>query len=179
MGRANSKIKTFVKTETKYLPGEVIRETIVKDSLVPIWQTEVLPGEKIYVPGKDSIVYQEKFTPVDSAAIISAYTVKNEYQNTLFDNDTAGKLTVNSTVQFNSLTGLSYEFKPMTKQVTTTITKERKRLFTPFVTASYNTFNQAGAGVGIYVKGVGVGAKYIKDLNTQKMGYEGGLFIKF
>ncbi|MBO9592729.1 MAG: hypothetical protein J7599_07445 [Niabella sp.] len=183
IGRAN----TVTITKTEYVTGKTITDSIpgsdpVK-STIPVNpklptkpDTVWMKGKPYPVPGRDSIVYQpyDVVQKVDTGKIIQEYITQNEYSNTLFD-DNNGKLTVASKVQYNKLQRLDYAFTPVQKVVT----KERKRTFTPFLTGSYNTFNQAAAGGGIYIKNIGIGAKYVKDLTTGKTGYEGGIYIKF
>jgi len=55
--------------------------------------------------------------------------------------------------------------------------KTKVRLFTPFIDVSYNSFGYIGAGVGVYYKNIGAGARYITDFN--KKGLEITGHIKF
>lgn len=173
--------KSGIIKEVKYIKGKTIRDTISTEKLVPYEvntpKNPDLPVKRdtIFSSSKDKIVIDTIVESVDTSAIIDRYVKENKYSTVLFDTDTLGKLTVNSTVQYNQLKGLGWKFDPMQKETVI----ERKRNFTPFVMGSYNTFNQAAAGVGFYIKNVGVGAKYIRDLNLNKEGYEGGIYIKF
>jgi len=51
------------------------------------------------------------------------------------------------------------------------------KLFTPFVQASWNSFGYVGAGAGIYIHNVGIGAKYMTDFKNK--GYEVSGSLKF
>lgn len=180
IGRSQS----VVITKTEYIKADPISGTVPKPDLAPVKQEDEpspdLPIKRDTVWQTDSVPYEVQVPykvveSVDTAAILNNYTKKNFYSYTLFDNDTLGKLDLKSMVQYNLLQSQDYTFTPIQK----VITKERKRTVTPFVMGSYSSLNQAAAGVGIYIKNVGIGAKYVKDLNTQKTGYEGGIYIKF
>ena len=165
--------KTVVKTE--YVKGETVRDTIFAEKLVPYKVTTpanpVLPmvPDTIRIPGKPEIIRMK----VDTAQIIADYIKENSYSNILFDDQEKGKLTIASVVQYNKLKKLGYEFTPMYKETTL----EKRRIFTPFVNASYNTFGYFGGGGGLYYHDVGVNVKYLTDFKTK--GYEFGLNVKF
>ena len=165
--------KTISKIE--YIKGETVRDTIFATKLVPykveIPAKPVLPmkPDTIRIPGKPEIIRMK----VDTAQIIADYIKENSYSNVLFDDQQKGKLTVASVVQYNTLKKLGYEFTPIQKQTTI----EKRRVFTPFVNASYNTFGYYGAGAGLYYYDVGVNVKYLSDFKTK--GYEFGVNIKF
>lgn len=165
--------KTVVKTE--YVKGETVRDTIFATKLVP-YKVEIpakptlpMKPDTIRIPGKPEIIRMK----VDTAQIIADYIKENSYYNVLFDDQEKGKLTVASVVQYNALKKLGYEFTPIQKQTTI----ERRRIFTPFVNASYNTLGYYGAGAGLYYYDVGVNVKYLTDFKTK--GYEFGLNVKF
>lgn len=176
MGR--SKTDVIVKPPV-YVKGEKIIDSIPVpfpepyEVIVPQPYEVKLPmkSDTIRLPGRDSFIVQK----VDTAVILSDYVKENRYHNVLFDVDTLGKMQVNTSVQYNKLKNQVWEFTPVYKKETV----ERRRIFTPFVTGSFNSINQGGAGVGFYIKNVGVGAKYVKDFSLGKEAYEGALYIKF
>lgn len=176
IGRANQ--KTIVKTETKYVNGETVRDSFSYP--VPVEVIKHVPDVR-YLPSKkdtirlagDKIFVIEK---VDTAAIVNQFTTERKYKQTLFDNDTAGKLIVNTSVQFNEQKSIGYSFTPVQK--VTTITKVKRNTFTPFVSASYNTLNFAGIGGGVFIKKIGFEYKYLNNLKGST-GHEGGIKIKF
>lgn len=157
------------KVKTEYIKGDPIENTII--DLIPY--TSIVPS--VYhlpfkeVVTKDSTVIQV----VDTAQIIASYVTKNRYKQTLFDNDKEGVLKIDATVQYNNLQNLTYKFTPITMKVTET----KNRKFTPFVTASMNTFNYIGAGGGLFINEIGVSAKYLT--NFENKGAEIGLLYKF
>ena len=166
--------KTMTAKETiKYIPGEAVRGNVnIPDPV------ESIPDNPIF-PTKPDTVYIENvqyvFQVVDTAAIIADYIVQREYTPVLFDNPTAGKLSLSATVQYNKLENLRYEFFPIVKEVT----KYRERVWTPYVSGSINTFNQVGIGGGLFYHDIGVDFSYIRDLNENKTGYGVGLRYKF
>lgn len=174
MGRGEEQIIQDI----RYVKGDTIRDSVPKYILVPAKSSKPdkpkLPMRRdtFYLPGQNVPHYVTE--KVDTGAIIDEFITKNEYNTTLFDNQTNGKMVVNSTVQYNKLSGMDYTFTPIHKE--TTIIK--KKTFTPFVTGSYNTFGQVGAGGGIYYHNLGGSVKYLHDLKS-KTGYEFGLHIKF
>jgi len=109
---------------------------------------------------------------VDTAKLIANYIQRKYYKTPLFD-DSNGKLTVTSVVQYNSLDSIAYSFTSITKEVTII----KSKIFTPFLNASYNSFGYYGVGGGIYIKNIGLGAKYIT--NFSQNGYEVSFGIKF
>lgn len=166
---------TEPKTTTKYVKGKPIHDTLYSEQLVP-YKVEVpvhpdLPlkpdtSRKESKPGSISFV-------VDTAKIIANYIVRNSYRQTLFDNDTIGKLSISPEVQYNKLQKVGWEFTPVRKEVI----KIQKRVFVPFVSGSYNSFGYVGAGGGFFYHDLGISAKYMT--NFQDKGVEVGLHFKF
>jgi hypothetical protein len=169
IGRAT--IKT--KTEIKYVKGETIHDTIPVptpyNTYIPIHP--VLPVKTDTIQIKDTVRYTQV---VDTAAILSDYIIRRDYNINVFDNKN-GKLKVFPSVQYNKLSSFSYEYTPIVE--TQTINKEK--IFTPFVGIGYNSFNQSTAGIGIYYYNLGLEANYNYDFKLHKYGYGGKLLIKF
>jgi hypothetical protein len=172
IGRQTSEVKTSV----KMIPGKTVIDTLYSEQLSPyhseIPNNPILPlkPDAIRIKG-DSVPYAV-IMKTDTAKIIQNYITKNSYRKQLF-NDDNGKLIVSADVQYNLLQKLSYDFTPMQKVTTV----EKKRVFTPFLIGSYNSWGYLGAGAGIYYYDVGVSAKYLTNfINT---GYEVSLHIKF
>lgn len=171
VGRCTSDTKMGI----EYIKGDTIHDSIPYEKLVPykveIPAKPVLPmkPDTIRIPGKP----EYHVMVVDTAAIIADYIKKNSYTNILFDTKAEGKLTVATTVQYNKLVDLGYSFTPVYKEVTL----QKQRVFTPFVTTSYNTLGYFGGGGGLYYHNLGASIKYITDFNTK--GYEFGMHLKF
>lgn len=157
----------------EYIKGETIHDTISKPVpyLVEVPADPILPmkPDTIKVPGEPEHTTQV----VDTAQIIADFIKKNSYKETLFDSDTLGTMIVDARVQYNQLQKLGYTFTPVQKQITT----ERKKVLTPFLSTSVNSFGYVGAGGGLYYNNLGFEAKYLTDFQTK--GFELGLHIKF
>ena len=169
-GRATIQDKTVVKYEN----GKTVADTIYSEKLAPYATNK--PGTPVLPMKRDTLwldsVSHDVFV-VDTAKIIATYTEKRSYKNTLFDNDTNGKLTVSSDVQYNALVKLGYEFTPIQK--TTTIT--RTKIIVPWIEIGYNSFGYVSAGGGVYYHDLGVGVRYETDFT--KKGFSLGLHYKF
>ena len=157
----------------EYIKGETIHDTILKPVpyLVEVPADPVLPmkPDTIRVQGGAEYITQV----VDTAQIIAEFIKKNSYRETLFDSDTLGTMIVDAQVQYNQLQGVGYTFTPVQKQITT----ERRKVLTPFLSTSVNSFGYVGAGAGVYYNNLGLEAKYLTDFQSE--GFEFGLHIKF
>lgn len=178
IGRANQ--KTIVKTETKYVKGETVRDSFSYP--VPYEVVKVVPDFR-YLPSKKDTLWKDKniyvIEKIDTAKIIEQFSYENKYRQTLFDNDSNGKLIVKTSVQYNKQKSIKYTFTPIQK--VTTFTKEKKNVVTPFLSVSHTRMGDVrlyGAGGGLYFKNVGVGGKYVVDEKKNK-GFEINLNYKF
>lgn len=160
-----------VKESTEYVKGETVKGSVYSPNLVKVEtpRNPQLPTVPVvtYIDGKEYEYYK-----VDTAAIIAEYEKKRYYKELLFDNN-YGKLELNLTTQYNSLTGLDYSFTP----ITTVKTIERKRVWMPFVSASYSSLNYAGFGGGIFYHDIGLNVRYVTDFSRK--GIDVGLMYKF
>jgi hypothetical protein len=68
---------------------------------------------------------------------------------------------------------VKYDFTPIT--IVRTIEKER--VWTPFVSASYNSMKQASIGGGLFYHDIGVQIRYSTDFKVK--GLDVGLLYKF
>jgi hypothetical protein len=157
---------------TKYVKGETITTSVNvpgPEKIITKFLNPLLPikHDTIII---NKIKYQ--IEKVDTAKIIANYIQRKYYIIPLFDNNN-GKLTVTPVIQYNALDSLGFTFTPIEK--ITTITKEK--IFTPFITASYNSFNYVGVGGGIYYHNIGLGAKYMTNFTNK--GFEVNANIKF
>jgi len=163
---------TEPKTETKYVKGDVIHDSVPKPYAVKVYipAKPVLPTkpDTIKLLGEKEIIALK----VDTAQIIAEYVSLKKYGITLFD-DRYGKLIIKPVVQYNELQTIPYEFEPITQVITSTI----ERTFTPYITGSYNSFGYFGIGGGLFYNKIGVGVKYMTD--TKNKGIEGSFSIKF
>lgn len=168
IGKKTAPVKTITKTE--YIQGETIRDsipypvpykvTVPADTLKILQQcikdgiyADLFPEKIKYVT--DTVYFEKE----DTTKILEDWATKREYERTLFDSDTLGTFKLNTTVQYNRISDLKYEFTPMIKTVTTTEYRVRKIL--PFV----------GAGVS--------GQFYTNELPIMpSIDAEAGLFFK-
>lgn len=147
IGRCTQKPKTSI----KYIKGVTITDSI----LVPFVIKETVPGEPQWLTKtdtlwRDSVVYiAEK---IDTIAILADWIKQRDYQNTLFDVDTLGKLVVSSTVQYNRLQKMKYDFTPVHKQ----ITRYQKPTWEPFVMIGFQTGWEPSLQAGLFYKNFGV-----------------------
>jgi hypothetical protein len=157
----------------KYIAGKVVHDTIQNPIpyLVEAPENPLLPTkpDTIKIPGQQETIIQI----VDTAQIIAEYIKKNKYKEILFDSDTLGKLTISAEVQYNKMQSLDYSFTPVYKQITIV----QKKVFTPFLTSSVNTFKIFEIGGGLYYNNLGFEVKYITDFKDK--GLEIGALIKF
>jgi len=163
--------KTTTTTTIEYVKGETIHDSVPKPYPVINYtpQNPILPTKPDTIKINNTEYHVLK---VDTAQIIKNYIVKHNYTITAFDNKN-GKLIIKPVVQYNELQSIPYEFTPIT-QVNTIM---QERLFTPFVVVSYNSLGFVGVGGGVFIKNVGVGAKYITDF--EKKGFEVSGSVKF
>ena len=139
-----------VVTKTEYIKGETITDTLhipypVREE-VPVYYSLPVRYDTVYI---DNYIYVRG--TVDTAAIISEYIVERSYALDVFDNE-HGKLTADVALQYNKLRHFGYSFTPVSKVSTVQV----KRIWQPFVSASYSTFGIVGIGGGIYYNQLGV-----------------------
>ena len=163
LGRASTKqTNEVIYTKAKPVSGTVQVSLPIK---------EIQPIEPI-LPYKFIFIENTKTEVVDTAKIINDYIAEKTYSVTLFDN-LHGKLEINPTIQYNQLSTIPYTFTPIEKTVF------RKQKWTLFSTVSYNTFNIAGVGGGVFYKNMGMQYKYLWHTNQHKDGHEVGMHIIF
>ena len=140
---------------TKFVQGEIIRDTIM--NFVP--DTVYLSGELRYKYKykKDTIYKDVPVVERDETikATVKDWNLIRDYKRTLFDNE-SGKLSIALSVQYNELQKLSYSFTPMYKE--TMILK--KRVFLPFVSASFHTNKTFSVGGGFFYHDIGLRAEW-------------------
>ena len=163
IGRASVKqTSEVVYTKGKEVTGNVHISLPTKE-IQPI--APILPYKYIFINNTQSEI-------VDTAKIIQDYIAERTYSLTLFDN-LLGKLDINPTIQYNKLTALPYTFTPIEKTVYT------QQKWTFFSTLSYNTFNIAGVGAGVFYKNRGVHYKYLWNTRLHENGHEFGVNLLF
>ena len=171
IGRSNE-----IETTTKWIKGETIHDTVPKKKLVTKYV--IVPRLLSYVEKqKDTTIITTNPINKDSAIseTVKDWNLERVYKDYLFESDTLGTLEYNINVQYNRIKSFSYNYTPIYKEVT----KERKRTFIPYVSASYSTFNIVGVGLGAYYHNLGIGAEYQYNYDLQKKGLNLQFSIKF
>lgn len=152
-GRQTVSIKE--KEVTRYVQGETIRDTITR--LVPdtIYLTGELKYKYVY---KTDTIYRDVPT-VDRDETIKAtiedWNLIRDYKKTLFDNE-SGRLSIDLSVQYNELQRLTYAFTPVYKEITI----QKRRVFTPFISASCMRLNTFSVGGGCFYYDLGFRVEY-------------------
>ena len=163
LGRASTKQTS----EVIYTKGKPVSSSVK----VSLPTKEITPTAPL-LPYKYVFIGNTKTEVVDTAKIISDYIAERAYSVTLFDN-LHGKLEITPTIQYNQLTTIPYTFTPIEKTVF------RKQKWALFSTISYNTFNIAGVGGGVYYKNMGMHYKYLWNANLHEKGHEVGFNVIF
>src|SRR5699024_6114449 len=104
-------------TKIEYIEGERIIDSV----LVPVPYAVEVPSEPEYI-------YKTKYDTIreiDTVEILTDWTLKRKYSQTLFDNDTLGEMTIDLSVQYNQLQSIKYDFKPKQKVITKTNPPQR------------------------------------------------------
>ncbi len=164
LGRATTKQtnEEVLYTKAKPVSGSV-QVSLPTKEITPI--APLLPYKFVFIDNTKTEV-------VDTAKIINDYIAEKSYSVTLFDN-LHGRLEITPTIQYNQLTTIPYTFTPIEK----TVFKRQK--WTLFSTVSYNSFNIAGVGGGVYYKNMGMQYKYLWNANLHEKGHEVGFNVIF
>lgn len=152
--------------------GNTVKDTLHNIPPVIIYNDT---GSIKYIPNE--VLVKEK---IDSAKILEDYSLTRDYSNILFDNDSLGKLTINSTVNYNRLKNMDYEFSPMTHVIEKTVTNTVEiRRCIPFIGVGVMTNNFANAQIGLFFKGrLGISGTILYDLKSNQVSYGGSLLYK-
>lgn len=174
--------------EVKYIELPPVRDSLSGDDLRPI--SETVRDSVIYItrykevqvpinPGAPDTVIRY-VTVVDTQASMKAtaadWNTERKYEATLFDTPELGKFDYIATVQFNKIQNFSYNYAPKQRMETTV---KSVPAFTPFVRASYTTFDHVTIGGGTYIKNIGIDGFYIRDIRNGTEGLGIGLSLKF
>lgn len=162
------------KTETKYVKGETITDTVYIPA--PYSEKEadnekLVPVYKIDQTGKE---ISEIDTIKSKEATIQDWNLERKYADLVFNNEN-GKFLYDITVQNNKLSNFSYTFTPIQK--VTTITKEK--VFQPYASASYSTLDIASVGGGFFYHNLGIEYQFQRDFRYNDTGHSLGIKYKF
>ncbi|NDV81317.1 hypothetical protein [Bacteroides sp. 51] len=158
--------------EIEYVKGEEIAGSVPTGQLVPV--REVMP-EFSFLPYRLLIINGKETQVTDTAVIIADYEKRREYSLTAFDDKEKGKLELYPTVQYNSLQSIDWKFTPVSK----VITRIKKPVFQPFLSAGWSTLNYVSVGAGMFYHDFGVEYQYLKGYNGMSDGHMVGVKWKF
>jgi hypothetical protein len=144
---------------------------------------------KVEVPSDPEYIYKYKTDTItvdsirtvkviDTSAVLKDWSLKRSYKNTLFDNDSIGKLQVTSEVQYNQLRNLKYTYYPIMKVETNRIISKNKLELLGGAGLSPNgAFNLQ---FGIFTKKhLGFSYQYMRDVNNNKNYHGFNVLIKY
>lgn len=156
-----------VRTAIRYVDRPVISGQITQPTILREWPDIIDINDIKFAWLLDTvIIHDTPHVQIDTAAIMKDWTTKREYGDTLFNNDTVGRMEVFSKVQFNRLQNMSYTFTPKQKEITTTITTKDR--FAPFVMIGLDDRISPSAQAGIWYKNIGVAY----DIRYERIGNE-------
>lgn len=127
-------------------------------------------------PGRDTVIITP--TKEDTTAVLIDWATERVYEKELFNNDTAGVVSVRAKTQYNRLEWLDAMYVPVTKQVTVTQFKTKK--YSPFISGGVTTMPEIVVNGGVYFnEKYSISAMYEYDWANKKsaFGVMGG--IKF
>lgn len=157
IGRRTSQEKVIEKN----ILGKTIRDTITRFVSDTVYLAGELKYKYVYVQDtiyKDVPVVDREATIVET---VRDWNKIREYNKLLFDNEN-GKLSLNLSVQYNELQRLAYSFTPVHRAITIV----KKRVFEPFVSASFHVNYMFSAGGGFFYYDFGFRAEWaITGLN--------------
>ena len=159
-----------LQTSTKTDRIEYVKEEPVTGAITnPVPVSEEIP-EKSVLPVrrdtlyKDNIIYVRE--AVDTAAIILDYEKRRNYLIPLFDNQ-YGKLDMSMSAQYNKISDLSYTFVPIRTVQYVSV----KKIWQPYVSTSYSTFNIAGIGAGMFYHNAALEYQYLRRFPDSRSGH--------
>lgn len=157
--------RQFSQTEQsiRYIKGETIEKVIE----IPIPYKVEIPAKPIYLYKKSDTIFNAIKAEIDTNAILNDWITKRSYKQDIFDNQ-YGKLEVDASIQYNQLQSFKYNFIPLQKEISI----RKQQAWMPYVGISYSTFNYISIGGGIFHHNIGLGAKYVTDLNKKGLDFE-------
>lgn len=165
-----------VTTETKYIKGRIIYDSIPYNRLVPLFITT--PVLMDYLERSSSGTLVHTTTPKDTVEslknVLEDWNLARTYDNTLFDDSLNGKFHYNAIVQFNKISSFKYDYTPVTR----VITRNTVRTIEPFLSAEYSTLNNVGIGGGFFYHKLGLELLYQKDFINGSNGLSFGVKFK-
>ena len=133
-GRKTVKLPKPVE-KIEYVKGETIHDTIYTPKPYKVTKPadtldiiRACIAEGIYKELWPKEVVKEYITKEDTAAVMADWATERKYTKTLFDTKEEGKFVLNTTVKYNRLGEINYDFTPGNKVVTNTVYKSTKTI---------------------------------------------------
>lgn len=162
------------KTKTEYVKGETIKDTVY----IPAPYSEKKADKNNLIPVYKKDPEGKETTELDTAkskdVTIHDWNLERKYSDQVFNNEN-GKLLYDITVQNNKLSKFNYTFTPIQKVTTTT----KEKIFQPYVSASYSTFDIASVGGGFFYHNLGIEYQFQRDFRYNDTGHSLGIKYKF
>ena len=137
-GRKTVKLPKPVE-KVEYVKGETIHDTIYRPKPYKVTRPadtldiiKACIADGIYKELWPKEVVKEYITKEDTAAVMADWATERKYTKTLFNTKEEGKFVLNTSVKYNRLGEISYDFTPGNKVVTQTVYKSTKDV-SPFV----------------------------------------------
>lgn len=161
-----------VQTNTRYLPGDSIRDTLRVPHYIEVPGKDVIYPQKHDTIWKDSISYIH--SSIDTSAVISDWSKVRYYNEEIFDIDTVGKMNLSWENQYNKTFNLTYSFVPYQKviQKKTDTSPQKFRVMGGIGTNNYGTLQ------GMYkINSFVIGGQYLYNFNSKSS--DGLLLVGF
>lgn len=124
----------------------------------PVKEIHTTINEKL-VPGE---IIRDTVFVVDTPQVVKDYLIERSYSQTFFNNKEQGKLTVNSTVQYNKQKNIGIDYQPVIK--IERLTKVIEPTWTPFVSAGWRSDDYVTIGAGIFYHDIGFEYNYNQNI---------------
>ena len=136
-GRKSVKLPEPV-VKTEYIKSDPIHDTLYRPKPVAVKvPTDTLDllkaciADGIYKELWPKEIVKEYITKEDTSAILADWATERKYSETLFDTKEDGKFVLNTSVKYNRLGEIGYDFTPANKVITKTVYKTKD--VSPFV----------------------------------------------
>lgn len=150
----------------EYVKGDTITDSLFIFKPYQVIRIDTISNEYKVFDTVTNVYY------VDTAKIIEQFTQLVKYREKLFDSDTLGSLSVDVNVQYNRLQKIGYNFTPIQKVVTKSVSLPKFGVYT-----SVNSFGSIGIGaIGEY-KQIGGTLQYVTQ--ERRNGIQLGFFYVF
>lgn len=176
-GRKSVKLPEPV-VKTEYITSDPIHDTLYRPKPIKVVKPadtldiiKACIADGIYKELWPKEIVKEYITKEDTSAILADWATERLYTKTLFDTKEEGKFVLNTSVKYNRLGEISYDFTPSNKIVTKTVYKTKD--VSPFVGFGhlFNSWDENPDPMAVVSGGVFVHDKFGVQLQYQR-GYK-------